>query len=159
MTDEQTRPQTGGAGATQPQGVAGAIENGAFSGSEKAPSQAEPRANGREVRPERARKGAYLFGGRETTLKTYSTKQASRRLAEVLAAAQDMPVIVERHGRPHAVVMSIQRFEIGEKLVRQALDEMGVALLNESIDTTRNGKLRLATRLRLKSQAMAGLGK
>lgn len=92
-------------------------------------------------------------------MKTYTTKEASRRLAAVLKDAQLSPVLIERHGRPRAAIMSMRRFDLCEKLLRQAMDEMAVDALHDSIDSTRDGKLRTARQLRLMARSMAGIGR
>lgn len=92
-------------------------------------------------------------------MKTYTTKEASRRLAAVLKDAQLSPVVIERHGRPRAAVISMRRHELCEKLLRQAMDDMAVEALNESIDATRGGSFKTAARLRLLARSMARMGK
>ena len=92
-------------------------------------------------------------------MRTYTTKEASRRLAAVLKDAQLSPVLIERHGRARAAVMSMRRFELCEKLLRNAMDEMAVDALHGSLEAAQDGKLKTAARLRLMARSMAGLGK
>jgi prevent-host-death family protein len=92
-------------------------------------------------------------------VRTYTTKEASRRLSAVLKDAQVSPVVIERHGRGRAAVMSIRRFELCEKLLRNAMDEMAVDALHDSLEAAKDGKLRTAAQLRLMARSMAGLGK
>lgn len=92
-------------------------------------------------------------------MRNYTTKEASRRLAAVLKDAQLSPVVIERHGRPRAAVMSIRRFELCEMLLRNALDEMAVDALHGSLEAAKDGKLKTSARLRLMARSAAGLGK
>ena len=87
-------------------------------------------------------------------MKSYSTKTASRRLSAVLKDAQLSPVFIDFHGRPRAAVVSISRYELYEKLLRKAMDEMAVEALNDSLDAAREGKFKTAARLRLMARSM-----
>ncbi|MDO8588255.1 MAG: type II toxin-antitoxin system Phd/YefM family antitoxin [Armatimonadota bacterium] len=40
-----------------------------------------------------------------------SSKQAQSRFGELIDVAQHEPVVIERHGRPIAVVLSVQDYE------------------------------------------------
>ncbi|HBK92241.1 MAG TPA: hypothetical protein DDZ68_11275 [Parvularcula sp.] len=92
-------------------------------------------------------------------MKTYTSKEASRRLAAVLKDAQVSPVVIERHGRARAAVVSMRRFELCERLLRNALDAAAVDALHGSLEAAKDGKLKTAGRLRLMARSMAGLGK
>ena len=44
-------------------------------------------------------------------MKRVSTNDAKQRFGEVLDAAQRAPVIIERHGRPKAILMSYEDYD------------------------------------------------
>jgi len=89
-------------------------------------------------------------------MRTYSIKEASRRLGDVLKDAQSLPVVINYHGRPRAAVVSMKRFELCEKLLKDAIEEMAVEGLRGSIDAARSGRLRTAARLRLMAKSLSG---
>lgn len=89
-------------------------------------------------------------------MKAYSIKEASRRLGDVLNEAQNLPVVINYHGRPRAAVVSMKRFKLCEKLLRDAIDEMAVEGLRGSVEAARSGRLRTAARLRLMAKSLAG---
>ncbi len=77
---------------------------------------------------------------------SFATKAAARRFSSVLKEADRAPVFIERHKRPRAVVVSIRRFRLYEKLLAQLLDEAAVDSLESALEMTRQGRLGLARR-------------
>lgn len=88
-----------------------------------------------------------------THLKTVSVSEARRRLKELLSGVEeaDQAIALERHGRPVAVILSLQRYRtlLGEdaellaatephaaERMKQALD-LGVALERLKAELTR----------------------
>jgi prevent-host-death family protein len=51
----------------------------------------------------------------EMRMKRMSANSAKQRFGEVLDAAQRAPVVIERHGRPKAIVLSYDDFTEGER--------------------------------------------
>jgi prevent-host-death family protein len=54
-------------------------------------------------------------------MKRVSANEAKQRFGEVLDAAQRAPVIIERHGRPRAIVLSYDDFAEAERQKLEAL--------------------------------------
>ena len=67
------------------------------------------------------------------TLKTMSSNEAKQRWGDVMrtVAAADNAVIVESHGKPKAVVISIERFEKLRELEAQAERDAALRWLRE----------------------------
>lgn len=64
----------------------------------------------------------YIFRERMYTFSVISvgTTEARRSFAEVLDRAAEEPVVVERHGKPAAVIVDAEEFE----RMREALEEL-----------------------------------
>lgn len=75
-----------------------------------------------------------------------STKEAARRFFRVLNDAQTRPVVIARHRRPRAVVISIGRFRLYEKLIAHLSEEETIASLEDAVEMARQGRLGLANR-------------
>ena len=86
-----------------------------------------------------------------------SSKAASRRFFSVLKDADKAPVVIERHGRPRAAVVSIRRFRLYEKLLAHLAEEAAIASLEEAIEKAREGRLGLANRARKNAAILGGL--
>lgn len=76
----------------------------------------------------------------------FSTKEAAKRFYEVLKEAQTRPVVINRHQRPRAVVMSISRFRLYEKLVAHIAEDAAVCALADALEKAQGGRLGLAHR-------------
>ena len=76
----------------------------------------------------------------------FSTKDAAKRFYEVLKEADTRPVFINRHSRPRAVVMSISRFRLYEKLVAHIAEDAAVCALADALEKARGGRLGLAHR-------------
>ena len=90
-----------------------------------------------------------------------STKEAARRFFSVLKDADDAPVVIERHGRPRAAVVSYRRFQLYEKLIKRFSEEVALDLYNEAIEKTGAGRLGLGAKALKDARffaKMAGLG-
>ncbi len=85
-----------------------------------------------------------------------SSKTAARRFFKVLKDADTGPVVIDRHGRPRAVVVSIRRFRFYEKLLKYLSDEAATASLGEAAEKAREGRLGLASRARKNAAAPGG---
>ncbi|NWG92273.1 MAG: type II toxin-antitoxin system prevent-host-death family antitoxin [Parvularculaceae bacterium] len=55
-------------------------------------------------------------------MRRISSKGAARRMAAVLDAADTAPVVIERRGKPRAVVVSARRFDLYETVLRALTD-------------------------------------
>lgn len=53
--------------------------------------------------------------GCQMTMKRVSANDAKQRFGEMLDAAQRAPVVIERHGRPRAVLMSFDDYDEAER--------------------------------------------
>ncbi len=84
-------------------------------------------------------------------MKRVSSKAAARRFHAVLKDADAMPVMIERHGRPRAVVVSARRFQVYEKLLANYIEETAVATLEDGLDHAANGNLGRAATARRKA--------
>lgn len=56
-------------------------------------------------------------------MKRMSANDAKQRFGEVLDAAQRAPVIIERHGRPKAIVLSYDEYQERQQLKLEALKQ------------------------------------
>ncbi len=81
-------------------------------------------------------------------MRKVSTKTAARAFFSVLKDADKSPVIIERHGRPRAAVVSIRRFQLYEKLIARYSEELSLALLTEAVEEIAGGHLGEAAKLR-----------
>lgn len=86
-----------------------------------------------------------------------STKEAARRFSKVLKDAQVRPVVIDRHRRPRAVVVSIERFRLYEKVLAHVSEEAAIAALGEAIEKAREGRLGLANRARKDAAILGGI--
>ena len=86
-----------------------------------------------------------------------STKEAARRFFKVLEAAQKRPVIIDRHNRPRAVVVSMTRFRLYEKVLAHLSEEAAVAAMGEALEMARQGRLGLCNRARKDARLLAGI--
>lgn len=92
-------------------------------------------------------------------MKRYSRTAAVRNFAEVLKEADAEPVYIEWHGRARSVVISVDRFDLYNKLFRTAMDEMAADAMHDSIDAIRQGRFRTAARLRTQARFLARVPK
>lgn len=53
---------------------------------------------------------------------TFSVSEAREKLAEVIDAAQSEAVVLERHGRPAAVLVSVNQYELLVDALEEAED-------------------------------------
>lgn len=90
---------------------------------------------------------------------TFSSKEAQRRFHAVLKAADVGPVVIERHRRPRAAVVSMRRFEIYEALWRKEMDAMALESLQGALDAANEGKVRTSARMILRARSLARTGK
>ncbi|MFN3959022.1 MAG: type II toxin-antitoxin system Phd/YefM family antitoxin [Parvularculaceae bacterium] len=86
-------------------------------------------------------------------MKSYSTAETARRLSAILKEADGRPVIIKRHRRPRAALVSMRRFEIYEALFKKELDEMAAESLQGALTAACEGKLGTAARLRLRARS------
>jgi prevent-host-death family protein len=86
-----------------------------------------------------------------------SSKSASRRFFSVLKDAEKAPVVIELHGRPRAVVVSIRRFRLYEKLLAHISEEAALAAFGEAIEKACDGRLGLANRARKRAADLGRL--
>ncbi|MDX2144715.1 MAG: type II toxin-antitoxin system prevent-host-death family antitoxin [Rhodospirillaceae bacterium] len=60
-------------------------------------------------------------------MKRFSANEAKQRFGEMLDAAQRAPVVIERHGRPKAVLISFEDYDESERqklwALRRDLDQ------------------------------------
>lgn len=85
-------------------------------------------------------------------MRKISTKEAARRFFSVLKDAENAPIIIERHGRPRAAIVSARRFGLYEKLIAYYADELSDGLLVEALEKISEG--RLVTGAKLRNEAM-----
>jgi prevent-host-death family protein len=83
----------------------------------------------------------------------FSTKEAAKRFYEVLREAETRPVVINRHRRPRAVVMSISRFRLYEKILAHVAEDAAIGAMEEALWKAREGRLGLAHRA-LKDSAL-----
>ncbi|MDZ7628256.1 MAG: type II toxin-antitoxin system Phd/YefM family antitoxin [Parvularculaceae bacterium] len=88
----------------------------------------------------------------------YSTKEAQQRFSQVIEKAQRQPVIIERHGRARAAIVSMRRFEIYENLMKVFADELAAENLHEAIKAAKEGRLTASAQLRKEAAFMARFG-
>ncbi len=83
----------------------------------------------------------------------YSTSEAARRLSALLEEADHRPVIIKRHGRARAALVSMRRYEIYEALFAKELGDMATENLQGAMTAACEGKLGTAARLRLRARS------
>lgn len=96
--------------------------------------------------------------GQGRGMTAYSIGDVKRRLATALDEAQRRPVIIKRHGRARAAIISMRCFDIYETLIRKEFEQMAAKTLHDSIKATREGRLTTAAQLRIKARDMAQRG-
>lgn len=74
------------------------------------------------------------------------TKTAARCFYRLLEDADEAPVVISRHGRPRAVVVSIRRFRLYEKVLAHVSEDAAAASLRAALENAREGRLGLASR-------------
>jgi PHD/YefM family antitoxin component YafN of YafNO toxin-antitoxin module len=87
-----------------------------------------------------------------------SSKAAEKQFFAVLKNADEAPVIIERHGRARAAIVSISRFRLYEKLLAYFADEVAIEQFKEAADHAGNGRLGLAAKSRKAALRIAGVG-
>ncbi len=85
------------------------------------------------------------------SMRRFSARMAARRFGEMLDAARIEPVIIDRRGRPCAVIMSIDRFDLYQRLLRERSYSLAAESLFGSIKATREGRFQTAGKLRLEA--------
>lgn len=91
------------------------------------------------------------------SMRRYSARMAARRFGEILDAARIEPVIVERRRRASAVVMSIERFDVYERLLKERTYELAAESLHGAIEAARDGRLQTSAQLRLEARRIGFL--
>lgn len=86
-----------------------------------------------------------------------STKEAARRFYQLLDAAEKGPVMIERHGRPRAAIMSARDFEIVLRIVAREKERLTAGLLHGAIEKTASGHFNKALKLRNAALLLAGI--
>lgn len=88
----------------------------------------------------------------------YSTTDAARRFSAMLDLSEREPVLIERHGRPRAALVSMRRFELYEALLRREMEAMAAAAADSGGKPVEGAGQGARARLRLKSPRDAGRG-
>ncbi len=87
-------------------------------------------------------------------MRRLSASDAAHRFGEMIDAAQIEPVIVERHGRARAVIMSVGRFEAYEKLLRERSYALAAESFHQAIGAACDGRLKLSAQLRQEARQL-----
>jgi prevent-host-death family protein len=90
-------------------------------------------------------------------MRRVSTKEASRRLYRLLDDAEESPVMIERHGRPRAVIMSAADFEIVQRILDRHRERATTALMAGAIEKIAEGRFRKAVNLRKAALLLGGI--
>jgi len=83
------------------------------------------------------------------------TKTAARKFYRLLKDAEEAPVIISRHGKARAVLVSIRRFRLYEKVLAHVSEDAAAASLRAALENAREGRLGIASRA-LKKAAELG---
>jgi len=75
-------------------------------------------------------------------------------MAAVLDAADAAPVVIERRGKPRAVVVSARRFDLYETVLRALTDEMASEVLEAARGAARAGRAGEAAALNAEAAAL-----
>jgi len=78
----------------------------------------------------------------------YSARDAAKNFGALVEAADAEPVIVHRHGRPHAVVLSARLFKDYKKAYDEAFEDRQIRLLELRLEAAMAGKLGTSYRAR-----------
>jgi prevent-host-death family protein len=85
-------------------------------------------------------------GKRRFIMRNISTKDSAQRFYGVLNAADEAPVVIERRGRPRAVVISYARYRDYERLADETTKDAAVDALAKALDMVAADRVGLATR-------------
>jgi prevent-host-death family protein len=131
-------------------------------GGEKAPFGAGGRMAGRilgKIRlapsaPAPALKPAAALPSPGATLRRLAATAVARRFGETIDEALLDPVIIERHGRPCAVLMSVERFQLHERLAQERSLDLAAEDLRGAIAAACDGRLKTSASLRLEARRL-----
>jgi prevent-host-death family protein len=90
-------------------------------------------------------------------MRRVSTKEASRRFYRLLDDAEEAPVVIERYGRPRAVIMSAADFAIVERFLGRHQEQVTAALMAGAIEKIAEGRFRKAVNLRKAALLLGGI--
>lgn len=79
--------------------------------------------------------------------KFYTARDAAKNFGAVVEEAEYDPVVVRRHGRPHAVIIGWRRFQDYRKAYDDAFEERQIRLLELRLQAIVAGKLGINDRL------------
>lgn len=91
-------------------------------------------------------------------MRKVSSKEAERGFFGLLAEADGEPVIIARHQRPRAVLVSWRRFQIYEKALAFTTDALAAQKLEEALQHTGEGRLGRANKAMRAAVALAEPG-
>lgn len=90
-------------------------------------------------------------------MRKVSTKEAARRFYQLLNAAEKGPVMIERHGRPRAAIMSARDFEIVQRILAREKTRLAAGLLQGAIEKTASGHFNKAVKLKNAALLLGGI--
>jgi prevent-host-death family protein len=90
-------------------------------------------------------------------MRRISTKEASRRFSRLLDDVTEAPVMIERYGRPRAVIMSAADFGIVQRVLDRHRDGATAALMEGAIEKIAEGRFRKAVNLRKAALLLGGI--
>ncbi|MFZ5617202.1 MAG: type II toxin-antitoxin system Phd/YefM family antitoxin [Pseudomonadota bacterium] len=90
-------------------------------------------------------------------MRRVSTKEAARRFYQLLDAAEEAPVMIERHGRPRAAIVSARDFEIVARILAREKDWLAAEFLGAAIKRVEDGHFNKAIALKNAALLIGGV--